>query len=657
MPLKISIFKTLRKSSKKLFLNFIIGTIFFPTTLIAQEKHIPPGIFKTIDNLITNDNKEYSTLYKDIQFKPISLEKLEKLKNITLHPTFSKSIFLHSNSSFLNLAAKNTCQFYSFLQNSLISRPNIISLGIPIQYKQENKKLDGIVSFKNFFIFIYKRVCKENNDIQVSFKIANLKNTLKKIKFPIPNKQQLCHDVLKEWQKNKSIGSLCRIGQVLISAPKNQELLSLLPKNQTKRRKEILVSIRQAEYYKKILTPFQADYVTHLCSYLDESINSQKIFCDKFITDSFWKKTANNYKNSIELDVKCQHLFNKKNLSPQEIKKCAEHLTQDKNLCHYLETKYFPALAPMPSCDQISEALTFSKLQAYYQDCPGKVNNEGIINVSRLLAHFKKEKYPIDKTSCRNISVFPFVSFNLDNKNKDGWKPRLCYEDPIQDKKICLPVIIGQKKYSNYSEASIVAKILYNIRKAPKSLNCTYAEKLQYNPSRIKYQDNCILIYDKNNCTSSSCPKKIIFKGKEIKEIIYSGTTNFDYFPNSAKSNKKSISFLLERFQKLNKKTIKNISSLKYHLLNSPLSLIHGRGCIEDIYPQNFKKLYMNQCSPVSFIIDGFIEKNFRFYVIIRTGIDSIHSPRIINWKSIYNAITNYQKFQPINHWTLYGIK
>ena len=65
----------------------------------------------------------------------------------------------------------------------------------------------------------------------------------------------------------------------------------------------------------------------------------------------------------------------------------------------------------------------------------------------------------------------------------------------------------------------------------------------------------------------------------------------------------------------------------------------------------------MNQCRPIPFIIDGIIEKKFNYFLSVRTAIDDLHSPRLVNWSFIYNALKSYEGVHSINSWTLYGIE
>ena len=632
--------------------------ITMPTLLFSQTVKSYPGLFQTVEKLIQIDDRDSHGLQRKVQTNTIILDQLEELKAVTLDPLFLKSLLFHSHSSYLDLSYQKDCFFYSFLENKLLTYPYLTTHHIPIRYNgPSGKRLSALVPFKDFFTFIYGQKCKKNNDVHLIFKKEHLKKTLTTIKFPIPDNQTSCFTIFQDWQNHEYLGPLCRIAQTLLLAPQRKKQLSAIAPSQINLRRQLRAGTIQADFFKKILSPFQVDYLTHLCTNLGTHPNNQKIFCEKFMATSFWKKVAYNRIERMELRIKCQHLLHKQTLSFQELKNCAQRMTEDRKICHYLETSQYQALVPMPDCHRLSEALSISRLKAKYQDCPGKVDNEGIINFGRILSHLNNRKYEVGEKHCNNISVSQFVDLNFDHKNQEAWKFRICYPDPIENKELCLPAIIGQSATSRYSEDKIVSRILQRIKASPKSVRCKFVEQGRYNPNRLKYRDGCFLIYHKDNCTSLSCPKRIVFRDQDVKKITYRGAIVFDYFPNSLKNDQKAVTYVLERVRKVRRRAIRSITDLKYYLGASTEALTHGRGCIEDIYPRNFNKKYMNQCTPVSFIIDGLIEKKFKFYVTIRTGTDSVHAPRIVRWHNVYNSIKHYQSFQPIGHWTFYGIR
>ena len=594
-------------------LRIFIQGIYFNALSFAQPPSASittyPGLFQTVDKLIKVNKFHDRKIRERLKMNPVVPEQLENISNISLDPIFLKSLFFHSKSRFLNLSSQKECFFYSFIEHNLINSGILGKKEIPISYTIQKNSARGLISYNNFFEFIHRSKCPQNKSINLLFKKKKIKNTLKKLSLPVPDNQLSCIKIFKKWQSHEWIAPLCRISQKIQSEAKNKEHLAILTKSEYQKKELIEKEILQASAFKKLLTPFQQNYLSHLCGTIDVFPENQDFFCNRFLSISFWKKIAKNNINRKEMTVKCHLLLKKNNLDHDDLINCADQLSQNKNSCHYLETKTFPALAPSPDCDEISEALHFSKLQAPYQDCPGKVDNEGIVNTSRVISHFNPQDHKINKNTCNDISVLPFIEINFNNSNKDAWNFHLCYDDPIEDKKICLPVIIGHSEKSKYSELRVVETILKRTVRAPKSIECSFVKENDYNPDRLKYRDRCFLIYNKDRCTNISCPKKIIFRDKEITHIKYQGEPSFDYFPNSTKNTKKSISFLIEKTRKGKFKSIKHLTALKYFLKLSPLSLVHGMGCIEDVYPQNFKKTYINQCQPIAFIIDGTIEK------------------------------------------------
>jgi hypothetical protein len=94
-----------------------------------------------------------------------------------------------------------------------------------------------------------------------------------------------------------------------------------------------------------------------------------------------------------------------------------------------------------------------------------------------------------------------------------------------------------------------------------------------------------------------------------------------------------------------------------FYLDKIPGSIIHGVGCAEDLLPEFFPRNSINGCHPLPFIVDGHIEKDNTSLLVFRSAIDDVHTPRLILWQNIFNAVSAYQLLHPLNTWTLYGIK
>ncbi|MCY4524574.1 MAG: hypothetical protein OXB84_07540, partial [Halobacteriovoraceae bacterium] len=112
---------------------------------------------------------------------------------------------------------------------------------------------------------------------------------------------------------------------------------------------------------------------------------------------------------------------------------------------------------------------------------------------------------------------------------------------------------------------------------------------------------------------------------------------------------------LLAKSHKLRNRSIKNLTELRFFLKRGHVA--HGIGCMEDIYPLRFKKRTLNDCKPLPFIIDGMVTQKKNSFLVVRTALDDIHHPRLINWQFIYSSLMAYQKLHPLKSWMLYGLE
>ena len=118
----------------------------------------------------------------------------------------------------------------------------------------------------------------------------------------------------------------------------------------------------------------------------------------------------------------------------------------------------------MPNCEDISEALMVSQLETDYHDCPGYIDNEGMINIFRIINHLDGKKFASTPKSCVNEVNQTFASLLFDFDYEEGWPLRLCYQDRIDDVEKCLPYIPGNNETDKMSEGSVVSNILHKTR-------------------------------------------------------------------------------------------------------------------------------------------------------------------------------------------------
>jgi len=249
-----------------------------------------------------------------------------------------------------------------------------------------------------------------------------------------------------------------------------------------------------------------------------------------------------------------------------------------------------------------------------------------------------------------------FLKANKEADNDDIWKVRICYQDKILDKEVCLPTILGEYPESEFSEEKVIAQILKKTISTPINLNCHILNKSKFNPVSLEHKTGCFGLYDEKNCNATKCPKQIIYNEKSYGHLKYDGDAYFDFFPSSYGKSSFSMHSILKNQFRFKTNMIRNFTDLKYFLKKFNKMIVYGTGCVEDLLPSFFKKESFNQCRPTQFIIDGYIEENLRAYMIVRTALDDVHSPRIIPWPYVFTSVKSYQEFQPLKSWTMYGI-
>ena len=331
---------------------------------------------------------------------------------------------------------------------------------------------------------------------------------------------------------------------------------------------------------------------------------------------------------------------------------CSRKFQEEPEICTTLTAEGQSSLFPRPDCRNISRALNVSQLKTKYHDCPGSIENAAITNISRIIRHFNDDS-AVDPQRC----VFEATSFFVDLDIKAGhdqkaWPMEICYRDRVVNEKRCSVYIPGEDKTNLLAENHVVANATrYLVGMQPRE-QCRIVDEKTFNPLLLEYKNGCYIVYNREHCTAMNCPKKIFYDNKRITGIEYQGQPIFSYFPDSLDNPLFSVSSILEDVFKKSTRTIRNFTELKTFLKNKN-NIIHGIGCLEDILPEFFSKKSLNGCGPMPFIVDGYIEEGETFFVSLRMAIEDIHSPRLIRWTRLYNAVTTYQSIHPLKSWTM----
>lgn len=590
-----------------------------------------PGLIESFERLLELHKDQYQKNKISVTANLKILSNFSGLDNVKLDPHYVKSLLMHSDERFLKLAQKNECNFLATLETNLLKTSDGNIDEIYVTYLNKEKKTESASMLKkDFFSEIYKKRCLNNREYSIIFADENVQKTVQGIKFTVPRTQAECSNVFNEWLANPYTPYLCRIQQVF----KKPNLKKL------------------ADYYKERIPLMQRIYLDNLCN----SISTPELFCSNYLKDDVWSKILNSEVPDYKMSYKCQQIFNKKEkLTLNDLKNCASKLSSDDKFC---ETRgNLSSNFPLTNCSTISTALNKSKLVTNYHDCPGNIDNEGLTNIHRIVNHFDPRKIISSKDTCAGEANYTLAKLNLDIKNEQGWPLKICFLNRVTNKEDCTTYIPGSRADEPLSEDQVIAKILYQHKGAPPKTTCRIVDSKSYNPLRSEFKYGCFIVYDANTCTTFSCAKKVYWEEKIQTDIKFVGLPVFDYFPTAFMNERYALTSMLGEVKKLDERIIRNLNDAKYFLTSSPDAIIHGIGCSEDLLPEQFARVTLNQCHPMPFIIDGIIDDKGDSRMVARLSIDDLHTPRMIPWSNFFNSVTSYQELHPLNTWTLYGLK
>jgi hypothetical protein len=611
---------------------FILACLVLFQNKAYAEAGPPPGIIESLERLLEVHKKQFETNKAKAQSNLKSLENLESLKEVAIDPQFLRSIIIHSDDKYLRLVQNDECKFYSALENNLLKTADGEADSILITFKnKDNTSGSASVPKNDFFDYIYKSRCINNRDYATLFTDQNFPKTLEGIKFSIPKNSTECQTIHKEWIENTFTPYLCRIQQ-LMKKPKTN---------------------KQAELYKSKIPLLQKTYIDNLCN----NLLAPDRFCENYLKNDIWNKVISAESPGYKLTYKCKNILGKPDLTAADLKTCAAKFNAEPSICETRGVRDFPSDFPLQNCNLISDALNHSKLKTDYQDCPGNVDNEALTNVHRIVNHFDPRTIVTSKETCSGEASYSFARLNFDIKHEEGWPLKICYMNNVIRKEECLSYIPGSRENEPMSEDQVIARIIYKHKGAPPKTKCRIVDSKTYNPLRSEFKFGCFIVYDAETCTTLSCTKKVIWDEKTLEDIKFIGKPVFEYFPTAFMNERYSFDSMINEVKRTQSRSIKNLTDLEFYLDKIPNSIIHGVGCVEDLLPEEFQRTVINQCHPMPFIIDGYLVKNKITWIVLRSAIDDLHSPRLVMWNEVFNSVSAHRELHPLNTWTLYGIK
>jgi hypothetical protein len=640
----------LHKSWQNQFwISLIIGGL-LSLPAFAKNKSYPPGIYGSLKKLIDLDNFAYTKTNKVLLRNAKTLSDLKNAKEVKLDPIFQNSLYLHTPSKYMGLATGNDCLFYNIMNTDLVRTAEGPVNNVYINYKNENnQRVSAIVSKETYLKKVVPGRCNEVIRSRALFKTKRMKRTFKEIIEPMFNTTAQCLEYHQNFRTDAKSPYFCDIYEKIKNLTLMKTQLLRMSKKNRKARRDLRNQIAYASKLRKNVTVKQNGIIGMLC----ENIHNPDRYCKEVFSSSYWDKAALGERDRNNIRYYCKDLKNKNKPSRTDFISCAKDMNRSPELCTYIN-KSVPSLFPKPPCDIISKALNHSRFYAGYKDCPGRMGNLAVANVGRIARHFKKDPGE-DKNLCHSDTAHAFAALNFNVDNDNAWGLNFCYFDKIADQEVCKPVVIGNIKDSELDAGKNVAKILNRLKGTAIDQKCEVVTSNQYNPAILKYKTGCFITTDPL-CMATDCLVQFKNQEQDISDIKANFNFSIDYFMKDINTAQFAQNNVIAQSLKKRKKEMLNTTFIKKILSENSDSIIHGVGCAEDILPHFFKKRSFNQCRPLPFIIDGFIENDGRFTFVVRTALDDIHAPRLINWSYLYNGLKSYQTVQPLGRWGLSAI-
>ena len=385
---------------------------------------------------------------------------------------------------------------------------------------------------------------------------------------------------------------------------------------------------------------------TKINTFCDED-GDEDNFCSFLLSESLWNKIYHGKASSSYAQPFC--------LNKKQEKSCLKDLITNPKKCLLVRDNVKSNISSS-DCNSLSTAITYGQLYDTYEDCPGQIGNLAVNQLVRIINHFKKDQgIPYSNKDCSKKTASQFIEFMKNAEYEEQtWGISYCYDNKILADETCSITLLENLESSPYSEERIISKILSNTRGTTKNLKCKHIDEKIYGPNLLKYQVGCFMLFNKNNCSATMCPKKIVVDGKFFNHIKTKYKATVPYLALTGSQLGKDMNTIVIKKLDLKQKTIKNFFALKNFISEKKKNIVHGMGCLEDIIREQFYRKNIGDCTPVPFIIDGILPKNK--VLITRVAIDRLRLPRSIYWGDIYNAVRMFQKQNHTHKWTLYGL-
>lgn len=619
--------------------------IFLSTELEAQSS--APGMVSSLKKMIAISNSYFEKM-KGVN-KTFSNKEIAEADEYDLPAPYINSLILYTEAPHKALMLNNKCRVYNLMINDLLLTPTGYIERVPIRLKKGDEITEGLISRPQFLNAIVFKECPELKTLSDLFSINNLKKTLSNERFSKPSTKEVCLDRHQNYIKNEKTAFFCGLIARVEKESNLKESKIKTPRTDFRTLENINTQLKIIKGVKQNLTNRVYDYYKNLCDHLD---NPEK-FCEITASTNIFKEISESKIDASPIYSICQSLY-QGNLDKQKIKNCALELSAKNEICHY-GANQFPGLFPKANCNELSMALSRSRIQNYYSECPGLVGSELAVNGARLY-HLLTKTIPPKPNLCFLNTTAGFTEFLTKVNFMEGWNNSYCFIDPISQQESCINSLTGNYDASPYSQEKSLSRALSRTRGVADNTKCKMVSLEEYDPTRLGFGDGCIIVYNSDNCFGTTCQQRIFINKKEVTHLKKNEGVRLEYFANSSTRTKYSMESMLRSYFKKKTKKIMNSSQLKSFFKEQKKGIVHGLGCAEKLLPHFFRQNTIHQCTITPFIIGGVIEKKGIYSLVVHTSMDELGAPRIIDWSQVYQAIRSYQNIHIRNAWGLYGL-
>lgn len=602
-----------------------------------------PGIFQTFEELIKIDEQKFTKKGQLLNKNVKNIKDLDGIQKLDLDPDFLNSIILHSDPGFLKLGSRHKCFLYDLIITDLIKNTGGQINDVYVTYvNKSGERESALINKKDFLNKVVINECPETQKMINQFQLKNIDAVMAQTQLPMPVSREQCHNILLDWLSSPKTAYLCQLNQVMEDAKRPNTIKDL---------KAAAARSAMATILEKKLSLSQKDYLSHLCNHLDD----EELFCDEFLSVSFWSKVLAGTKSDLYLRSLCPTMAQTGAVSVASIKSCIGELKRNPEKCLFPATGQ-AGLVPQMDCEQLSKALNYSSINADYRDCAGTNDQQAVMNLARIYRHFEPTPEVEVQGPCSVRATATAYDFIKRFETEETWSLNTCYDDRVNNKEVCLKTIVGSHPSKPESLTNVIATILKNTRGAERNLTCRMLEANKFNPNILEFKTGCFIVYRPETCYSSQCQFKVFFNDREVTFIKQQNKIFFNYFPLNIQDERFSQSYILTHDYKKTGVSINNLTKLKEFFKKHPKGLIHGMTCAEEILPSYFGSTALGQCTVLPILIDGLVEEEGSMSLVVRTGADSLQAPRLISWSQVFSGIKSYQSKHPIRLWTLNGI-